>query len=152
MCFISPVRVPSNTWSGWQDCLGLWETNGLTVNGFYVWEYHLQEVFVCFWEQCPLPDTADVKCCNVVESCFSSRLIQCALPCTVWALPDRNTRLFGEGFITPNGKHLSNLLQRTYGLSFSSPLTGQIVLKCLHSWQPCKVLWVFLPSKCRQML
>lgn len=28
---------------------------------------YLQEVFKCFWEQCPLPDTADVKWCNTVE-------------------------------------------------------------------------------------
>lgn len=62
------TRVPSNTWSGWKDWMGLWwETNGLMLNGFCIWEYHLQEVFICFWEQCPLPDTADVKWCNIVE-------------------------------------------------------------------------------------
>lgn len=73
--------------------------NGIVVGDewtYFRWvayQYYLQEVFMCFWEQCPLIDTADVKRCNSVESCFPSRLIQCALPYTVWAFPDRNTRL-----------------------------------------------------------
>lgn len=62
--------------------------------------------------------TASVGGCGTAESCLSPGLAVC------W---------FGEGFLMPDGKQVSSMLQRTYGLSFPSPLAGQIVLKYLHS-------------------